>query len=323
MHPQLLELQNTFQASLLTKINDAVLEQYQVELWIKRDDALHPIISGNKWRKLKYILHHALELGSETLISMGGAYSNHLHTLAYIGKLLNLKTIGLIRGEAPNTLTPTLQDMQDWGMELRFVSRSDYRQLRHYKHWQALPDLQPKQYWLPEGGAQALALQGVAELVQEIEIDFDVLCVPCGTGTTLAGLVTAVAPNVSVLGFAAVKNAGFLNDDVQALLPRPYHNWQINLDYHLGGFAKTNAKLLAFITNFTARTGIALEPVYTGKMLYGLYDLIQQRAFSPQQRIIALHTGGLQGNRGFYTISDNHSNPGVRHDGGDVHNVAD
>jgi len=255
---------------------------------------------------------------------MGGAYSNHLHALAYIGKQLNLKTIGLIRGEPPNTLTATLQDMQDWGMELRFVSRSDYRQLRHYKHWQELPNLQPKQYWLPEGGAQLLALQGVAELVQEIDIDYDLLCVPCGTGTTLAGLVTAVAPRISVLGFAAVKNATFLNADVKALLPHSYDNWQINLDYHLGGFAKINAELLTFITDFSARTRIELEPVYTGKMLYGLYDLIQKQAFPPQQRIIALHTGGLQGNRGFCTVSDTYSNHCVHHDGGgDAHNAAD
>lgn len=303
MHLELINLEKTFNPSILTKIEDAVLEQYQVELWIKRDDLLHPIISGNKWRKLKYSLNHALSVGADTVISMGGAYSNHLHALAYVGQVLGLKTIGLIRGEPSATLTPSLLDMQQWGMELRFVSRSDYRVLRQYKQWHDLPDLKARHYWLPEGGAQALALQGVAELVGEIDIAYDTLCVPCGTGATLAGLVTAVDANVAVIGCAALKNAGFLTADVNALLPHPYPNWQIMLDYHFGGFAKTNAELLAFIDAFELKTQIPLEPVYTGKMLYALYDLIQKRAFNVNQRIIAVHTGGLQGKRGMLTHS--------------------
>ncbi len=296
MHPNLITLEKTFQPSILTKVKDAVLEKHQIELWLKRDDLLHPIISGNKWRKLKYILNHALSLNADTIISMGGAYSNHLHALAYTGKLLGLKTIGLIRGERGDSLTPALLDMQQWGMELRFVSRSDYRLLRHYKQ---LPDLKLNQYWLPEGGAETLALKGVAELVYEIDRDYDLLCVPCGTGTTLAGLVNAVPDNVKVMGFAALKHAEFLNHDVNALLPVQRNNWQINLNYHFGGFAKTNAELLAFIQQFEADTQIPLEPVYTGKMLYAIYDLIKKQVFQANQRIIAVHTGGLQGNRGF------------------------
>lgn len=299
MHSDLISLEKTFSPSILTKVEDAVLEKYAIELWIKRDDLLHSIISGNKWRKLKYILNHALSLGANTIISMGGAYSNHLHALAYVGKVLGLKTIGLIRGEPSESLTPTLLDMQQWGMELRFVSRSEYRLLRQYKQWNDLPNLKPQQYWLPEGGAQDLALKGISELVHEIDIAYDVLCVACGTGTTLAGLVNAVTDDVNVLGFAALKNAAFLNDDVNALLPNHRDNWQILLDYHFGGFAKTSSELLAFIEQFETCTQIPLEPVYTGKMLYGLYDLIQHQVFKPNQRIIAVHTGGLQGNRGF------------------------
>lgn len=304
MHSALISLEKTFKPSILTKVNDALLEKHQVELWIKRDDLLHPIISGNKWRKLKYSLNHALTMGANTVISMGGTYSNHLHALAYIGKVLGLKTVGLIRGEAPATLTPSLLDMQHCGMELRFVSRSDYRLLRQYKQWNSLPNLTAGQYWLPEGGAEALALLGVAELVGEIDRSYDVLCVPCGTGTTLAGLVTAVADNVSVLGFAALKNAGFLTADVNALLPKPYNNWRINLDYHFGGFAKTNAALLDFITDFELKHQMPLDPVYTGKMLYGLYDLVEKQHFQPNQRIITLHTGGLQGKRGVFTSNN-------------------
>jgi 1-aminocyclopropane-1-carboxylate deaminase len=299
MHPELIKLEKTFKPSILTKIDDPLLAQYQIDLWIKREDLLHPVISGNKWRKLKFSLDHALSSGADTIVSMGGAYSNHLHALAYAGKALGLKTLGFIRGEQPETLTPTLCDIQNWGMELRFVTRSDYRLLRQYQGCHDLSGLKPKQYWLPEGGAQALALKGVAELVNEIDVLYDILCAPCGTGATLAGIIDAVPEHVSVMGFAALKNAGFLQADVESLLPRPQINWQINLDYHFGGFAKTNPELMAFIADFEYKTGIPLEPVYTGKMMYALYDLITKHTFKPGQRIIAVHTGGLQGKRGF------------------------
>jgi 1-aminocyclopropane-1-carboxylate deaminase len=266
---------------------------------MKRDDLLHPVISGNKWRKLKYSLDHALSSGADTIISMGGAYSNYLHALAYTGKALGLKTTGLIRGGQPEKLTPTLCDMQSWGMELKFVSRSDYRLLRQYKGYHDLPGLKPQQYWLPEGGAQPLALKGIAELVNEIDIFYDIICTPCGTATTLAGILDAAPDSVSVMGFAAFNNAGFLRADVESLLPTPRANWLINMDYHFGGFAKTNAELMAFIAGFEYTTGIPLEPVYTGKMMYALYDLIAKHYFEPGQRIIAVHTGGLQGKRGF------------------------
>ncbi|UOA10553.1 1-aminocyclopropane-1-carboxylate deaminase/D-cysteine desulfhydrase [Methylobacter sp. S3L5C] len=299
MHPELSKLEKTFKPSILTKIDDPLLDRYHIELWIKRDDLLHPVISGNKWRKLKYSLDQALSSGADTLISMGGAYSNHLHALAYTGKLLGLKTQGFIRGEQPATLTPTLMDLQNWGMELTFVSRSDYRLLRQYKGCHDLPGLKPRQYWLPEGGAQALALKGVAELVNEIDILYDTLCVPCGTGATLAGIIKAAPGSVAVLGFAALKNAGFLQTDVKNLLPCAFTNWQINLDYHFGGFATTKPELMTFITDFECKTNIPLEPVYTGKMMYALYDLITKQFFKPGQRLIAVHTGGLQGKRGY------------------------
>jgi 1-aminocyclopropane-1-carboxylate deaminase len=297
MHPELIKLEETFKPSILTKIDEPLCAHKAIELWMKRDDQLHPVISGNKWRKLKFILDHALYSGADTIISMGGVYSNHLHALAYIGKVLGLKTIAYVRGEAPAVLTPTLVDLKTWGMELRFISRTDYRQLRQYKGCLDLPGLKPQQYWLPEGGAQALALCGVTELVAEIDIAYDYLCVPCGTGATLAGLISATADNISLLGFAALKNAGFLNADVSSLLKQSKNNWQINLDYHFGGFASTTPELLNFISTFEAKTTIQLEPVYTGKMMNALYDLISKGHFSAGQRIIAIHTGGLQGDR--------------------------
>ncbi len=295
-HPALIALEKSFSPSPLSPINDPLLVEYGIELWLKRDDLLHPIISGNKWRKLKYNLNNALKLNKDTLISMGGAHSNHLHALAYTGKLLNLKTQGFIRGEQAEPATATLKDLQDWGMQLSYISRTDYRELRHYTD---LPNIKPNEYWIPEGGATELALKGVAELVAEIDLPYDIICAPCGTGATLAGIISATAKNTSVLGFAALKNASFLNNDVTALLHHDPANWQINLDYHFGGFAKTTPELLNFIKKFNESTGIVLEPLYTGKMLYALYDLITKHTFKPGQRIIAIHTGGLQGLRGF------------------------
>lgn len=299
IHPQLLALSAGFGHSELTPIHDDKLHQQQLKLYIKRDDLLHPVVSGNKWRKLKYILDHALKLGASTLISMGGAYSNHLHALAFVGKSLGMKTIGYVRGEPPKPLNPTLIDLLDWGMELRFVSRSAYRQLRQYKHHNSLPDQLPDQYWIPEGGASDLALQGVSEIVDEIDIKFDHLWVACGTATTLAGLLGKVPASCQVSGVAALKGAGFLTDEVKQLLlnqPMPCQ-WRILLDYHFGGFAKSTLELQLFIKQFEAGHGIPLEPIYTGKLLYAVFDMLDKGYFNPGQSIIVLHTGGLQGAR--------------------------
>jgi 1-aminocyclopropane-1-carboxylate deaminase len=302
MHPALSSLKACFHPSPLVRIVDPALPR-ATELWIKRDDRLHPIISGNKWRKLSHVLEDALSSGARALVSMGGAYSNHLHALAYAGKQLDLQTIGYIRGEATAPLTPTLEDCRNWGMELRFVSRSDYRQLRQYRGPDDLPGIRPGQYWLPEGGAQDLALKGVAELIEEIEMPFDVLCLPCGTGTTLAGCIAALGGTKTVLGFAALKHAEFLTTDVERLLPETYANWRINHHYHFGGFAQATPELLEFIRRFELVQQIPLEPVYTGKMLYGLYDMLAKGCFAPGRRIVAVHTGGLQGRRGFHTVN--------------------
>jgi len=297
LNPKLKAIETSFNRSILTQLFDPLLEQKQIQLWVKRDDLIHPIISGNKWRKLKYILNHALALQSHTIISMGGAYSNHLHALAYVGKHLKLKTIGYIRGERPKKLSPTLNDLLHWGMELRFVSRSDYRDLRLFKVHDSLPGMQKGEYWLPEGGATALALKGVAEILSEIELDFDLLTVPCGTGTTLAGLVEAKAVDNMIYGFSALKGGDFLIKDVNSLIKQNTPNWTVIVDYHFGGFAKSNNELKLFMQQFFEQHAIALDPVYTAKMFYGLFDLIQQNKFKPGTKIVALHTGGLQGNR--------------------------
>lgn len=299
MHPRLYALANLLQPAPLIQVHAALLQRHRVELWLKRDDLIHPVISGNKWRKLKYPLQHALSVGSDTIISMGGAWSNHLHALAFIGQALGLKTIAMLRGEYPRYPSPTLQDIMQWGMHIIPLSRGDYQQLRNYKHWQALPTWQPGQYWLPEGGATGLALNGVAEILTEITIPYDYLCVACGTGTTLAGLIPNNQAKQQVIGFAALKAGDFLTADVQNLLQNQKcpNNWHINTDYHFGGFAKSTAELSAFIRQFRAESNIPLDTLYTGKLLFAIFDLLQQGFFKAGERIIAIHTGGLQGNR--------------------------
>ncbi len=298
LNQQLFDFEKSLGQSVLQQIEAPFIKEKGIELWMKRDDLLHPIVSGNKWRKLKYVLNDALSVEAQRLISMGGAYSNHLHALAYVGHCLGLPTAAYIRGECPKHLNPSLVDMQQWGMRLHYVTRSDYQLLRQ----QGLASYQQGDYWIPEGGSLTPALQGVAELLTEIDIDYDVLCVPCGTATTLAGLVSALPDTKKIIGFAALKGAGFLVDDVQKMLNKvACHNndWLVNLNYHFGGFAKTKPELHDFIDDFEQQQQILLEPIYTGKMLYGIYDLIKQGYFQAGQRIIALHTGGLQGKRGF------------------------
>lgn len=300
LHPRLRELEKILAPAPLTQIADAEFSRRQIELWLKRDDLLHPVVSGNKWRKLKYVLNHAMHLGADTIVSMGGPYSNHLHALAFACKLLDLKSIAYIRGERPARLTPTLKDLEDWGVELRFVSRGEYRQLREFKSHDSLPDLKAGQYWVPEGGSTELALRGVGEAVAEIDLDFDVLVTACGTGATLAGLIANVPTSTRVLGVAALKGAGFLVYDIQQMLESQgltRYNWQLALDYHCGGFGKTTPELLDFIRQFQAKHGVPLEPIYTGKALLAIFDLLKEDYFKTGERVVMLHTGGLQGKR--------------------------
>ncbi|WP_198243532.1 1-aminocyclopropane-1-carboxylate deaminase/D-cysteine desulfhydrase [methane-oxidizing endosymbiont of Gigantopelta aegis] len=298
LHPALSTLEQSFATSPLQKIEDTLLQQTGVELWLKRDDLIHPIISGNKWRKLKYILNHALHGQMHTIISMGGPWSNHLHALAYAGKQLGLTTKAFVRGEKPVVLSPTLRDILAWGMEVQFVSRHHYRDLRQYRKFDSLPGLKPGEYWLPEGGASTLALQGVHEIVTEISVQYDSLAVAVGTGTTLAGLIAASDQDKQIVGIAALKGAAFLYDDVKRLIaPEEKKNWRILLDYHAGGFARTMPELLVFMQQFEVRQQILLDQVYNAKMLYALYDQIRQGAFQRGDRIVAIHTGGLQGMR--------------------------
>jgi 1-aminocyclopropane-1-carboxylate deaminase/D-cysteine desulfhydrase-like pyridoxal-dependent ACC family enzyme len=275
-------------------------------------------LGGNKWRKLKYNIEAAYRQNHDTLLTFGGAWSNHIYATAAAGKRLGFHTIGIIRGEKHNELNHTLQFATDCGMQLEYVDRKTYRQKASHDYISHLHNKYGQFYLLPEGGSNALAIQGCSEIVYEINTfpgdkPFDTLCVASGTGATLAGLAKGIqtsgiqASNISTqqtaMGFAVLKDAKFLSDDVASFLQqaevKPEGNWQINTDYHFGGYAKTSSELWAFMETFNNDFNIPLDAVYTGKMFYGLFDLIKKGYFTAGSRIVAIHTGGLQGNKGF------------------------
>ncbi len=289
-------------AAITQQVIHPVLQEHHVELNIKRDDLLHPIISGNKWRKLKYNLLHALENDYDHIVSMGGAWSNHLHALAYIGYKLNIKTTGLVRGEQPANESPSLKDMRNWGMQIEFIDRQTFLELRQFRDFDSEPARTYHGYWIPEGGASLLAMQGIAELLYEIDERFTRICVCCGTGTTLSGLIAAASERQTFIGFSALAAEDFMEQEIRELVGKKVadrRNWKLNFDYHFGGFAKTDRKLNQFIDDFEQQTGIPLEPVYTGKMLFGLFEMIKSGLIQPGEKLIAIHSGGLQGRRDF------------------------
>jgi 1-aminocyclopropane-1-carboxylate deaminase len=301
-------------ASPLQQLTSPLLDNAKVQLFVKRDDLIHPQFGGNKWRKLKYNLLQARNNNVETLLTFGGAWSNHIYATAAAGKHFGFKTIGLIRGEKHQPLNPTLSFAEECGMQLHYLDRKQYRQKNDTSFNQELIDQFGEVYLLPEGGSNHLALKGCEEIVQEtmtqLQQPFDVICCASGTGATLAGLISAIATeknshNNMAIGFSALKGGEFLSSEVRNLLAYntdnypSIDNWRIESDYHFGGYAKINDDLIHFMKNFQTQYNITLDAVYTAKMFYGLFDLIKSNTFKPGSTIVAIHSGGLQGNKGF------------------------
>lgn len=286
----------------IQKITDPEIEKAGVQLYIKRDDLIHPLVSGNKWRKLKYNLLEASKQGHKTILTFGGAFSNHIYSMAAAGALYGFKTIGIIRGEETMPLNPTLEFAQSKGMELQYISRTEYREKDSDHFINKLKEEYGEFYLVPEGGSNALALPGVAELVSEINIPFDYLCTAIGTGGTMAGLISTKQVRYKTIGFAALKGEDYLEEEVRSLIKSTGEsvptNWEIMHNYHFGGYAKMKKELALFIRDFEAADNIPLDPVYTSKMLFGVFDLIKKGYFEKGKTIIALHTGGLQGKAG-------------------------
>ena len=280
----------------LQKVTDSLLEEKGLDVFIKREDLIHDQISGNKWRKLHYNLQEAAVKKYTTLQTFGGAYSNHIAATAAAGKQFGFQTIGLIRGEAVQPLNSTLKYAVDCGMQLKYVSREDYRDKTSKEFAEKyLLDFSDC-YFIPEGGTNLLAVKGCEEILSDVEIDFDFVCCAVGTGGTISGLINSLMPHQSALGFPSLKGASFLTGEIAKYVSNS--QWTINVDYHFGGYAKVNTALIDFINNFKKTHHIPLDPVYTGKMLFGLWDLIEKDYFRRGSTIIAIHTGGLQGIEG-------------------------
>ena len=270
-----------------------------ISLDIKREDKIHPQISGNKYRKLKYNLIAAKEQGAKTLLTFGGAYSNHILATASAGFENEFKTIGIIRGnELSNKVTenPTLSLAQTLGMQFKFISRSDYRKKKEPQFIDNLRNEFGHFYLIPEGGTNALAIKGCEEILSQKDEIYDYICSAIGTGGTIAGLINTSKPHQKVLGFPALKG-DFLKAEIAALITSN-NQWEFINNYHFGGFGKIKPELISFINMFAAETGIPLDPIYTGKMVFGIIDLIRKGYFKKGSKILAIHTGGLQGIQG-------------------------
>lgn len=287
----------------LQHIREPLFDEKGVEVWLKRDDLTHPEIQGNKWRKLKYNLINAKHEEQNTLLTFGGIYSNHIYATAAAGKAFGFKTIGIIRGEPADEPTDTLRFAAQCGMRLLFIDRAQYRLKNDPVNIESLQVQLGRFYLVPEGGTNTLALQGCVEMVQEIDMDYDHICLASGTGGTLAGVVAGLYGKKRAIGFSSLKGKDTLSDSVAELVQdfceRTFDNWHINFDYHCGGYAKVTPELIQFIKDFKLRHLTQLEPVYTGKMMMGLYDLISKDYFTRGTRIVAIHTGGLQGLSGY------------------------
>jgi len=289
------------------EINFSEISDKGVSLFIKREDELHSFISGNKYRKLKYNLIEAAQQNKKTLVTFGGAYSNHIAAVAAAGFEFNFKTIGVIRGDelahnlnAVLQTNPTLKFASDHKMDFHFVSRSTYRTKTSEEFIDQLHKQFGDFYLVPEGGTNSFAVKGCEEILKELDSQYDVICSAIGTGGTISGIINASKKHQKIIGFPALKG-DFLQHEIKKYIVEG-KNWSLNTDYSFGGYAKISEELINFINNFKQETNIPLDPVYTGKMLFGIVDLIKKDYFTKGSKILAIHTGGLQGIEGMNTV---------------------
>ena len=274
-----------------------------IELFIKREDKLHPIISGNKFRKLKYNIQEAKRLGHTTLLTFGGAFSNHILAVAGAGAEFGFKTIGIIRGEELESKineNPTLAKTQELGMQFHFVSRTAYRDKESSSFISFLCEKFGNFYLVPEGGTNDLAIKGCEEiLTSEDKSYFTHIACAVGTGGTISGLINSSTEKQQLIGFSSLKGA-FLSEVIRNFVVKT--NWSISDACHFGGYGKVNDELIQFLNSFYTQTSIPLDPVYTGKMVFGVLDLIEKGYFPENSKILMIHTGGLQGIKGMNAL---------------------
>ncbi len=273
-----------------------------VNVLMKRIDLVHSVISGNKWYKMKYNIVEMKKLGIKTMLTFGGAYSNHIHAAAHAGKIFGFKTIGLIRGEEHIRLNSTLQAAVDDGMELQYVDRTTFRKRETEEFLKSIRERFGNVYILPVGGTNKIALKGCKEIVEQIEVDYDYICSASGSGGTFAGIIVGLNGNKRGIAFPALKGGEFLEDVISDLVSeytgKTFSNWQLNTDYHFNGFGKLSKELIDFTHEFNELNGFELDYIYTNKMMFGIADLIKRKFFKSGETIVAIHSGGLQGNEG-------------------------
>ncbi|MEM8520147.1 pyridoxal-phosphate dependent enzyme [Flavobacterium sp. PL12] len=269
-----------------------------ISLQIKREDLIHPFVSGNKFRKLKYNLAQAGKENHDTLLTFGGAFSNHIAAAAYAGYESGFKTIGIIRGdELADKISdnPTLSFAQSCGMHLEFVSREEYRTKTEDQFIERLKSKFGDFFLIPEGGTNGLAIRGCEEILNEDDAKFDYICCAVGTGGTISGIINSALPHQKVLGFPALKG-DFLKGEIRNFVKNS--NWELVTDYHFGGYGKITEELVQFINKFYIQTQVPLDPIYTAKMVFGVMDMIERNYFPSGSKILLVHTGGIQGIKG-------------------------
>lgn len=291
------------------RVEHKVFTDAGIDVVVRRDDLIDPQLSGNKFYKLFFNLRAAREQEFTRLLSFGGAYSNHLHALAAAGHRYGFNTLGVVRGERPAQLSPTLGDAEAWGMQLVFISRADYQ---HKSEPELLAELQSRYggfYLIPEGGANLAGARGMQllghALEQQLKGDYTAVCMACGTGTSVAGLAAGIDSTKLALGFSVLKGEGGLGDVIsttyrQLCASDTTANWRLISGFHAGGYGKKHPEYLTqFWQGFERTSGIPLDPVYTLKLFWGIDSLARQGYWPPGSRIVAIHSGGLQGRRGF------------------------
>lgn len=285
---------------IIERLDIESIKACNIQLDIKRDDLINPVISGNKLFKLYDYLLEFDKQGSQTLVTFGGAYSNHLHATAYLGHIKGINTVGIIRAE-PHELenpTDTLVDCKNWGMRLEPISRSEYRAKLQSSQVQEILQKYPNPYCVPEGGGGELGVKGAARILDGVDqTQYDVVIVACGTGTTLSGIINGSEDHLNVIGIPVLKGASWMLEEVSSFLSSPKDNWSLELDYHFSGYGKWNNELIQLIQDIERETQLPLEPIYTGKAFYGMLDLIKRGKIKQGSRVLFIHTGGLQGYR--------------------------
>ncbi len=286
----------------LQKIKSDFITSKGVELFVYRLDLNHPHISGNKLYKLKYNLEEAKKQNKKTILTFGGAFSNHIAATAAAGKEYGFETIGIIRGEEVSELNPTLTFAKECGMQLHFVSRTLYQNKEALSKYVEEHFSSQNFYFIPEGGSNELGILGCKEITKDIPIDFDYVCCACGTGSTITGITLSLNDHQHAIGFQVLKGENYIQSEVEKWLSHfksAEKKWEINEDFHFGGYAKLKPELLNFMLQFEKENAIPLDYIYTGKMMFGIMELIKAGKFKKSDKIIAIHTGGLQGNKGF------------------------